>query len=53
MGTLTIALVLLVVLFVLLLGGVWIAIALGAVAFIGLAFFTSILTSLASTGSAR
>jgi tripartite ATP-independent transporter DctM subunit len=41
MTTLTIAAVLLAVLFVLLLGGVWIAIALGVVAFIGLAFFTS------------
>ena len=41
MGTLTIAAVLFAILMVLLFGGIWIAIALAAVAWIGLAFFTS------------
>ena len=40
MGTLTIATVLCLALLVLLAGGVWIAIALGAVAWFGLQFFT-------------
>jgi tripartite ATP-independent transporter DctM subunit len=41
MGTLSIALVLLALLLILLAGGVWIAISLGAVAWFGLQFFTS------------